>query len=62
MEIESKDKAEEFKTIGNDYFKKKAYAQAIENYTKAIGIIWIYKPDLNEKDPTYYGNRAACYL
>lgn len=39
MEIESKDKAEEFKTIGNDYFKKKAYAQAIENYTKAIGII-----------------------
>lgn len=41
MEIEPKDKAEEFKNIGNDFFKKKNFASAIENYTKAIGILYI---------------------
>ena len=29
--------AEQFKNLGNEFFKKKSYAQAVENYTKAIG-------------------------
>jgi hypothetical protein len=40
MELEdNQTRAEQFKELGNDYFKKKSYMQAIENYTKAIGII-----------------------
>lgn len=51
---EDKVKAEEFKTQGNDHFKKKEYPQAVELYTKAIS----YGP----KEASYLGNRAACYL
>ena len=29
--------AEQFKNLGNDFLKKKSSAQAVENYTKAIG-------------------------
>lgn len=49
-----KNRAEEFKSKGNDYFKKNEFTQAIEYYTKAISA--------NPKDASYYSNRAACYL
>ena len=29
---------EEYKNIGNEYYKKQQYSEAIANYTKAIGI------------------------
>jgi len=49
-----KKKAEYYKECGNFKFKEKSYAEAIENYTKAI-----------ECDPTcatYYANRAQCQI
>ena len=33
-----KKEADEIKAKGNDFFKKKKYLQAIEMYTKAIGM------------------------
>ena len=49
-----KDKALNFKNKGNEHFKNKEYNKAIECYSQAI--------TLNTMDPTYYGNRAACYF
>jgi DnaJ family protein C protein 7 len=54
MEKSDAERAEEFKQQGNEFFKKKEYLKAIESYTKAI--------NLNPIEPSYYGNRAACYL
>jgi len=48
------ERAKAFKEQGNQFFKNKDYNKAIDAYTKAI--------NLNPMDPTYYGNRAACYL
>jgi DnaJ family protein C protein 7 len=54
MEKSDAERAEEFKQLGNECFKKKEYIKAIENYSKAI--------NLNPIEPSYYANRAACYL
>jgi stress-induced-phosphoprotein 1 len=43
-----------FKAEGNGHFKNKQYAEAIEQYTKAIEA----DPDT---DVTFYSNRSACY-
>jgi len=51
---ENKVKAEEFKTKGNQEFKNNNYTKAIEFYTSAI--------ELYDQEPSYYANRAACYL
>jgi len=66
MEQTEVERAEEFKQQGNEHFKKKEYIKAIESYTKAISKIFqdFFNPtkDLNPIDPSYYANRAACYL
>lgn len=55
MEIEdNKATAEDYKTQGNNSFKKKDYSAAITSYSNAIH----HYPN----DSSYYGNRAACYL
>jgi len=46
--------AEEYKTQGNKEFKANNYTKAIEFYTKAI--------DTFSNEPSYYANRAACYI
>ncbi|RDD42571.1 STIP1 homology and U box-containing protein 1 [Trichoplax sp. H2] len=45
---------EDFKRQGNMYFHNKQFPQAIECYTNAI--------KKNASVPTYYNNRALCYL
>lgn len=54
MDFTESEKAAQFKNEGNQHFKNKDYHKAIESYTKAIS--------LNSIDPSYYANRAACYL
>eukprot|EP01016_Furgasonia_blochmanni_P010461 TRINITY_DN1443_c0_g1_i1.p1 TRINITY_DN1443_c0_g1~~TRINITY_DN1443_c0_g1_i1.p1 ORF type:complete len:547 (+),score=117.73 TRINITY_DN1443_c0_g1_i1:65-1705(+) len=51
MEIE---KANDYKELGNKEFKAQNYTKAIEYYTKAINV--------NDKEASYFANRAACYL
>lgn len=51
--IRAKDQAEEVKAQGNEEFKKGNYTRAIELYGRAIS--------LNDKEPSYYNNRATCY-
>ncbi|OQS06170.1 DnaJ subfamily C protein [Thraustotheca clavata] len=46
--------AEEWKTKGNDLYKKADYRGAIDMYSKAI--------ELEPTTAAYYGNRAAAYL
>eukprot|EP00611_Tribonema_gayanum_P010729 TRINITY_DN2080_c0_g2_i3.p1 TRINITY_DN2080_c0_g2~~TRINITY_DN2080_c0_g2_i3.p1 ORF type:complete len:484 (-),score=203.12 TRINITY_DN2080_c0_g2_i3:489-1895(-) len=46
--------AEEFKTHGNEAFKKGQWQEAIDWYSKAI--------DLDPEDRVYYSNRSAAYL
>mmetsp|Transcript_124100 Transcript_124100/g.185494 ORF Transcript_124100/g.185494 Transcript_124100/m.185494 type:complete len:93 (+) Transcript_124100:87-365(+) len=55
MDIE-KDPAQalKFKNIGNEEFKKGNNLKAIEAYNKAVN----FNPD----EPSFYANRAACYL
>lgn len=54
MQGSDTERAIALKEKGNQYFKNHEYTKAIENYTQAI--------NLNPMDPTYYGNRAACYF
>merc|ERR1712112_716336 len=44
----------ELKDQGNKYFNANKYESAIESYSKAIA--------LNPNVPTYYTNRALCYM
>lgn len=46
--------AEAFKLAGNKFFKAKAYGKAIEEYTKAVGIV--------PTSATYFNNRAAAHM
>ncbi|TMW41527.1 hypothetical protein DOY81_013392 [Sarcophaga bullata] len=46
--------AEEKKKLGNDQYKAQNYQSALKFYSDAISLC----PD----SPTYYGNRAACYM
>ena len=46
--------AAEYKTKGNDHFKKHEYDEAIAAYTLAI--------DTNPSDATFYSNRSACFM
>lgn len=48
------EKANEFKTRGNDCVKSGQFQKAIHYYTEAIR--------LNKFDPIYFSNRAHCYL
>lgn len=48
------EKANEFKTRGNDCVKAAEYQKAIKYYTEAIR--------LNNSEPVYYTNRALCFL
>lgn len=48
------EKANEFKTRGNDCVKNGQYQKAVHYYTEAIR--------LNKTEPVYYTNRALCYL
>lgn len=48
------EKANEFKTRGNDCVKTGQHQKAIHYYTEAIR--------LNKTEPVYYTNRALCYL
>lgn len=50
----AKAKAEEHKGKGNDYFKNKAYMEAIGEYTEAI--------KLEGDNAIFWSNRSACYL
>lgn len=48
------EEAEEFKNKGNTEFKAGNYTKAIDEYNKAI--------EANPNEPSYYSNRAACYM
>ncbi|XP_065834274.1 small glutamine-rich tetratricopeptide repeat-containing protein alpha-like [Oscarella lobularis] len=50
---EDKEKAENFKSRGNDLLKNNKLAEALECYTKAI--------EINPRDTIYFSNRAAVY-
>lgn len=47
-------KANEYKTLGNEAFKNKKYEEAIEYFTKAI--------ECNPSDHVFYSNRSGSYL
>lgn len=62
------EQAEEFKNQGNVEFKGGNYIKAIEAYNKAIRTIVFFDVflmvdiDVNGNEPSYYANRAACFL
>ena len=47
-------KAEKYKNMGNDEFKKQNYQAAINYYSEAI--------DIKENEPAFFTNRAIAYL
>jgi DnaJ homolog subfamily C member 7 len=47
-------KAEQFKDMGNKYYKSEEYQEAIRYYTQALSLL--------PKEGAYYGNRAAAWL
>eukprot|EP00606_Chrysophyceae_sp_TOSAG23-5_P000631 GSChrysophyteH2.ASY1.ANO1.1388.1 assembled CDS len=47
-------KAEQFKDMGNKYYKQEEYQEAIRYYTQALSLL--------PKEGSYYGNRAAAWL
>lgn len=49
-----KKQAEAKKNEGNDYYKKRDFAKALELYSEAVA--------LNEQEVTYHNNKAACYF
>lgn len=52
MDIEHDSQSQNYKELGNQYYKNKDYTKAIAYYTKAI--------EINSKDPNFYTNRALC--
>lgn len=48
------DKANEFKTLGNEAFKSKQYEEAIKYFTQAI--------ECNPNDHVFFSNRSGSYL
>ena len=48
-----KEESLRLKDLGNDLFRQKQYAQAINAYSQAITI--------NQTNPSYFLNRAKCY-
>ena len=54
VSVDDKQKAADFKAIGNGHFAKSEWEEAIAGYTNAI--------KLNPLDETYYSNRSACFL
>jgi stress-induced-phosphoprotein 1 len=47
------EKANEFKTLGNEAFKNKQYEEAIKYFTQAI--------ECNPNDHTFFSNRSGSY-
>ncbi|XP_054165278.1 stress-induced-phosphoprotein 1-like [Oppia nitens] len=54
MSDDNKQAALSAKTVGNEFYKKKQFAEAIEQYSKAI--------ELDPNEMTYYLNRAAVHF
>jgi stress-induced-phosphoprotein 1 len=54
LNLENGREAEKKKLLGNDFYKKKNFPEAIENYRAAI--------ELNPKELTFYSNLAAVYV
>ena len=54
MDIETKNEADEIKKEGNGFFKLGDWQGAIEKYSLAI--------EHYDKEASYFGNRAQCYL
>eukprot|EP01127_Copromyxa_protea_P018304 TRINITY_DN5727_c0_g1_i1.p1 TRINITY_DN5727_c0_g1~~TRINITY_DN5727_c0_g1_i1.p1 ORF type:complete len:484 (-),score=125.10 TRINITY_DN5727_c0_g1_i1:47-1498(-) len=55
----AREEAEKFKTLGNEFFNKKQYIPAVENYTRAIEVA---PADDHEFLAVLYGNRAFANL
>lgn len=51
------EKAEEFKTKGNEYFKQNKFSDAVDSYTEAINLVPEHK-----KAAIYYANRAFAQI
>jgi len=51
--MSAQEQAAAAKKVGNGHYAKKEYAEAIEQYTKAIA--------LYDRDHSYFSNRSACY-
>jgi tetratricopeptide (TPR) repeat protein len=47
-------KAEKYKNMGNDEFKKQNYQAAINYYSEAI--------EIKDNEPAFFTNRAIAYL
>jgi tetratricopeptide (TPR) repeat protein len=52
--MEDRAEAEKQKNLGNDFYKKKKFPEAIQHYSSAI--------ELHPEELTYYTNLAAVYL
>jgi stress-induced-phosphoprotein 1 len=54
VKIAAKKAADAKKLLGNDFYKKKDFQNALANYQEAI--------DICPTDMTYYNNKAAVYF